>query len=329
MPEALLIVDDEENILRSIERMLIDQEVRVLTARSGEDALRLIRSEDVSVILSDHRMPGMKGIDLLSIAKRQNPDTIRILMTGHADMDTAIEAINKGEVFRFVAKPWDDASLREVLREAIERHRIVRKLRKGDEPSLASIGQAIELKDPYTRGHCQRVAEYSLWIAEAAGLPMDLKVQIKHGSWLHDCGKIGVGESILNKREALTEEEFEIVKNHPSWGAEIARQAELSETIVNIILYHHERYDGQGYPFHMVGDEIPLEARIVTVADVFDAITTDRPYRQGFDFHEGVEHMIRKLRGKHLDPDLVDLFAPLVQGVTSRRVRYSNGHCGT
>ena len=325
MAEALLIVDDEEKILRSIERMLIDTDLRILKARNAEEALRLIRNEDISVILSDNMMPGMKGVDLLSAARDHAPDTIRILMTGQADLATAIDAINKGEVYRFITKPWDNAQLEQTIHDGIERHRIIGKLKKADEASLLSIGQAIELKDPYTRGHCNRVAEYSLLMVEAAGLPADVQKQIKHGSWLHDCGKIGIRESILNKEGPLTEEEYEIVKNHPAWGAEIGRQGLLSQTVINIILYHHEHYDGRGYPFRKMGEEIPWEARAVAVADVFDAITTDRPYRRGFSLEAGMEHMRLHMRGTVLDPDLLDSFVPLMKALTNQEASESNG----
>jgi putative nucleotidyltransferase with HDIG domain len=313
MTDALLIVDDEDRILRSIERVLMDSDLRILKANSGDEALRLLQKEELSVILSDNMMPGMKGIDLLSKAKIKAPDTVRILMTGQADLQTAIDAINKGEVFRFITKPWDNAELEEVIQEGVNRFRIIGKMRKADEASLLSIGQAIELKDPYTRGHCERVAAYSLLIAEKAGMSKNEQQEIKHGSWLHDCGKIGVSESILNKEGPLTEEEFEVIKNHPSWGAEIARHAQLPDRIVNIILYHHERYDGEGYPFQMSGDEIPLEARIVAVADVFDALTTDRPYRKAFGIREGTRHIEHNMRGRELDPGLVDLFVSVTQ----------------
>lgn len=308
MADALLIVDDEDKILRSIERALMDTDLRILKAQSADEALKILQKEELSVILSDNMMPGMRGIDFLSLAKGKAPDTVRILMTGQADLQTAIDAINKGEVFRFITKPWDNEKLAEVIQEGVTRFRIVGKMKRADEASLLSIGQAIELKDPYTRGHCERVAAYSLLIAGPAGLSEEEQRQIKHGSWLHDCGKIGVSESILNKQGELTEEEFEVIKNHPTWGAEIARQAQLPETIVNIILYHHERFDGQGYPLGMAGKDIPLEARIVAVADVFDALTTDRPYRKAFGRSEGTKHILQNMRGSHLDPVLVDLF---------------------
>jgi putative two-component system response regulator len=146
-----------------------------------------------------------------------------------------------------------------------------------------------------------------LIIADSLGLSAQQKSDIRYGSWLHDCGKIGIPESVLNKPGKLTEEEMAIIRKHPDWGAEVARLANRSTTIVNIIRYHHESYDGTGYPTGIHGDHIPLEARIVTVADVFDALTSTRPYRVAFGLEEALKVM-GGMRGKVLDPDLYDLF---------------------
>jgi putative nucleotidyltransferase with HDIG domain len=151
------------------------------------------------------------------------------------------------------------------------------------------------------------VAAFALKIAEALRLPEGTRRAIKHGSWLHDCGKIGVPEAILNFPGKLSAADFEVVKKHPEWGAEVGRQANLPEEVINIILYHHERFDGRGYPTGAKGTEIPLEARIVAVADVFDAMSTDRPYAKGYDRSEAMRVM-GVLRGAALDPQLVDLF---------------------
>jgi len=151
------------------------------------------------------------------------------------------------------------------------------------------------------------MAAFALKIAEALRLPEETRRAIKHGSWLHDCGKIGVPEAILNCPGKLPAADFEVIKRHPEWGAEVGRQANLPKEVVNIILYHHERFDGRGYPTGATGAEIPLEARIVAVADVFDALSTDRPYAKGYDQAEAMG-VIGVLRGAALDPQLVDVF---------------------
>ncbi|MGB7631963.1 MAG: HD domain-containing phosphohydrolase [Candidatus Deferrimicrobium sp.] len=307
MDDAVLLVDDEANILTALTRLFLDRDVRVLRAGNGEEALGIVRREPVAVVVSDNLMPGMRGVELLSRVRDLSPDTVRVLLTGYADLPTAIEAINRGEVFRFHEKPWVDEEIVRTVEEGVRRYQVVRSLRYGDEATLRSIAQTIELKDPYTRGHCDRVAAFSLKIAEALRLPEDTRRAIKHGSWLHDCGKIGVPETILNCPGKLSAAEFEVVKKHPGWGAEVGRQANLPEEVINIILYHHERFDGEGYPTGAKGTEIPLEARIVAVADVFDAMSTDRPYAKGYDRAEAIRVM-GVLRGAVLDPQLVDIF---------------------
>jgi putative nucleotidyltransferase with HDIG domain len=222
-------------------------------------------------------------------------------------MATAIDAINRGEVFRFHVKPWVDTEIVGTVEEGVRRYQLVRSLRHGDDATLRSLAQTIELKDGYTRGHCDRVAAYSLEIAEALHLPEETCRAIRHGSWLHDCGKIGVPETILNFPGKLSAADFEVIKQHPVWGAEVGRLADLPEAVINIILYHHERWDGQGYPTGAKGSEIPLEARIVAVADIFDALTTDRPYARRHERAEAVG-MLGALRGAGLDPQLVDIF---------------------
>ena len=307
MDNAVLLVDDEANILNALARLFLDRDVRVLRAETGEEALGIVRREPVAVVVSDNLMPGMRGVELLSRVRDLSPDTVRVLLTGYADLSTAIEAINRGEVFRFHVKPWVDEEIVRTVEEGVRRYQVVRSLRDGDEATLRSIAQTIELKDPYTRGHCDRVAAFALKIAEALGLSEVTRQAIKHGSWLHDCGKIGVPEAILNCPGKLSAPDFEVVKKHPGWGAEVGRQANLPGEVINIILYHHERFDGQGYPTGAKGKEIPLEAQIVAVADVFDAMSTDRPYAKGYDRAEAVRVM-GVLRGAALDPQLVDIF---------------------
>jgi len=304
---AVLLVDDEANILNALARLFLDRDVRVLRAGNGEEALGIVQREPVAVIVSDNLMPGMRGVELLSRVRDLSPDTVRVLLTGYADLPTAIEAINRGEVFRFHVKPWVDEEIVRTVDEGVRRHQLVRSLRHGDEAALRSIAQTIELKDPYTRGHCDRVAAFALTIAESLRLSEGTLRAIRHGSWLHDCGKIGVPETILNRPGKLSAAEFDVVKKHPGWGAEVGRQANLPEEVINIILYHHERFDGRGYPTGAKGTEIPIEARIVAVADVFDAMSTDRPYAKGYDRAEAMRVM-GVLRGAALDPQLVDIF---------------------
>ncbi len=310
---SLLFVDDERNVLSALERSFMDSGMRVNTAGDAFEAIEILRSRDISVIVSDNLMPGMTGIEFLRKAKGISPDSVRIMMTAHADVRSAIDAINKGEVYRFITKPWAEDELREIICSAARKYRVVQSLKEADEGRLLSLAQTIELKDPYTRGHCDRVARYALLIADSLGLDAEMKRDIKYGSWLHDCGKIGVPEAVLNHPGQLSEKEMEIVRSHPVWGADVARQARLSERIINIVLYHHERFDGLGYPSGLKAAEIPFEARIVAVCDAYDAITSDRPYHKGNGRNEALE-ILRSLAGKRHDPELVRIFSCAIRG---------------
>ena len=312
--DFVLFVDDEQNILNAVKRLFISDPVNVLTAITAREGMELLKSKTVSVIVSDNMMPGMNGIDFLTWTKTVAPDSVRILMTGYADLHAAIEAINRGEVFRFVTKPWDDEELRQTVLDSIARYGIVTSMKSADEAKLLSLAQTIELKDHYTMGHCERVAKYALMLADAMDLPADMKKNIKYGSWLHDCGKIGVPEMILNKPGPLDAEQFDVVKKHSFWGADVARKAKLPEPVVNIALYHHERFDGKGYPNGLKGTDIPLEARIVSIADVFDAMTSDRPYRKKLSAKEAM-YALKESESASFDPDLVDVFIGVLSDV--------------
>jgi len=312
MAGEILFVDDEDYILDVVKSIFSDQGMHILTARNAMEALEMIKDLEIAVLVSDNQMPGMKGIELLSRVSAISPDTVKILMTGFADLSIAIEAINRVEVFRFIVKPWENTQLVDLIQDALKRYSLIQSIKKGDEATMHSLVHALELKDRYTKGHSQRVSAFAVMLAEASGLSENREAAIRYGSWLHDCGKIGVSESILNNEGPLDEAELHIVRNHPMWGAEVAKQAMLSDVIVNIILSHHERYDGTGYPSGLSGDEIPLEARIVAVADVYDAITTERPYRKAYDKKKALE-MLLSMKGNVLDPELVDRFCSMLK----------------
>ena len=313
--DFVLFVDDEQNILSAVKRLFISDQVSVLTATSGLEGMELIKCNTVSVIVSDNMMPGMNGIDFLAWTKTVSPDSVRILMTGYADLHAAIDAINMGEVFRFITKPWDDMKLRQTVLDSVDKFKIFATLKSADEAKMLSLAQTVELKDPYTRGHCERVAKYAQLLTDAMNLPEDMKKNIKYGSWLHDCGKIGVSEIILNKPGALDAEQLNAIKKHARWGADVARKAQLPESVVNIALYHHERFDGNGYPQGLSGTNIPLEARIVSIADVFDALTSDRPYRTKLTIKEALK-VLKEGKSASFDPTLVDIFINRLTGAS-------------
>jgi putative two-component system response regulator len=233
------------------------------------------------------------------------------MMTGSANLATTLAAINSGEVFRFVLKPWKKAEMLRAVRDGIRRYRVLQSIKREDEFILHSLAQTIELKDASTKGHCDRVATLALRLAEAMGIPEEMQQEIRFGSWLHDCGKIGVPEAILSAERGLTDEEFKIIMKHPEWGYEVVRKANLSKTVQEIVLYHHERYDGKGYPYGLAGASIPLEAQIVSAADICDALTMDRPYRKGFNRAE-LFRQLTVMKGTNLSPDVVDTLFTLL-----------------
>ena len=323
--KTALFVDGDASALRAIRRLFSDTaDIRLLDAASGEEALEIVRAEDVWLAVSENSLPDISGIELLERIRHISPTTGRILMTAHADLKTAIDAINISEAFRFIVKPWDSAVLKTMVNEALQRTEVIRELAHCEESSVSSIAQAIELKDPYTRGHCDRVAEYASTLATKIGLPEESIVHIKYGGWLHDCGKIGVPGSVLNFPGRLDEPSLKIIHRHPLWGAEIARQAGLPDNVVNMILYHHEKYDGTGYPYGLKGEEITLEARIVTIADVFDSLRTRRPYRAACTSDQVRE--IMEEMSNFFDPHLMELFQDTAEEVLVEDARRAALH---
>jgi len=303
---TVMFVDDEPWVLTALQRLFEDTKHNCIYCGSASEALALAKREKVWVVVSDNQMPGMTGIEFLSQMRKISPDTVRIMMTAYANLAVAISAINHSEAFRFITKPWDNDELLSLVEEGIARYDILTSMRSHDESRYRSLAQTVELKDPYTRGHCDRVADYAERLARAAGVGEPLITCIRHGSILHDCGKIGVPEEVLNFPGKLSPEEFEIIKQHPDWGTQVAREANLPEAVVNVIQYHHERGDGSGYPAGLSGKAIPLEARIAAIADVFDALTSDRPYRKGNTIGDAAE-VLSGLSGL-LDTELLEIF---------------------
>jgi putative nucleotidyltransferase with HDIG domain len=312
MNETILFVDDEENILNSVVRTFVDSDLTILTAPSAAQALELLKSKKIAVLVTDNMMPVMGGMELLELARDVSPDTVKIMMTAYTDLPTVIEAINRVEVFRFIVKPWDNQQLITTVNEGVNRYRLLDSLKHENEAVLYALAETIELKDPYTKGHCERVAHYALLIAAALKLPENVKDDLRFGSWLHDCGKIGVPEQILNAPRSLKTDEIATIRFHPEWGAEVARKARMSPVVINIIRNHHERFNGGGYPDNLAGERIPLEARIVAIADTYDALTSTRPYNEPRSRETAIE-ILSELKGKELDPRLTEIFLDILE----------------
>jgi len=310
---TIMFVDDEAGIRNSLKRLFAYSPHNVLIAASAAEALELLRVNTCAVIVSDNQMPGESGIEFLYKARQLAPDTVRVMMTAYADLGTALNAINHCEAYRFVVKPWDNQELVELVNSCVLRFELLQSLRLKDEAIYSSLAQAIELKDHYTRGHSDRVVEYSMALGKRMGLAPETMIHMKHGAMLHDCGKIGVPEATLNFPGKLDSDQMDVIRMHPDWGGEVARAAGMHQTTVNVILYHHEFYNGHGYPAGLAGDDIPLEARIVAVADVYDALLSDRPYRKALLPDEALRVFLA-MSGTVLDPLIVEYFIELLNG---------------
>jgi len=309
---TIMFVDDEAGIRNALKRLFADSPHNVLVAAGAAEALELLRVNTCAVIVSDNQMPGESGIEFLYKARKLAPDTVRVMMTAYADLGTALKAINHCEAYRFVVKPWDNQELVELVNNCVLRFELLNSLRLKDEAIYSSLAQAIELKDHYTRGHSDRVVEFSMALARRMGLAPDTLIHLQHGAMLHDCGKIGVPETTLNFPGQLDHDQMDVIRKHPDWGGEVARAAGMHQTTVNIILYHHEHYNGNGYPTGLAGDDIPLEARIVAVADVYDALASDRPYRKAMPPEEALQVFLA-MSGNELDPVIVENFLEIVR----------------
>ena len=325
---TLLLVDDEENVLHSLKRLLHQEGYNILTASNGIEGLKKLDAEPVSLVISDQRMPQMSGADFLRQVKEKSPETIRILLTGYADIKAAIGAINQGEVYRFITKPWDEGEIKEVIRQALDKYtstlKLVETLKSASLDTIRALSEAVELKDPYTRGHCDRVAQYALGIAKRLNLPEEETKYLKYASYLHDCGKIGIEAEVLNKHGKLTSKEWNQIKRHTEMGENVVKQVRFLGKVAPLIRSHHEHYDGSGYPDGLAGDEIPLGARIIAVADAYDAMTSDRPYRKALSPEEAVA-ILSKEKGKQFDPLVVEHFLEfLKEGRQAQRLHSLN-----
>jgi putative nucleotidyltransferase with HDIG domain len=303
----VLFVSEDGYVLCSAERTFSCSGIRFLHTDNAQEALDIITREKIAVIIADNYLPETRGIDLLSKVTNLSAGTMKILITSDADLTAAVDAIYSCGVSRVIMKPWTGDELYQNVKEVIIQYHISQSLKKENRDTLMSIAQAVEMKDLYTLGHSRRVAAYALMLARASGLSYEITKDIKYGGLLHDIGKIHIPEHILNKLGPLTNEDHTVLRNHPGWGAKVAGHLNLSQPIINIIRHHHERYDGKGYPSRIKGQDIPLETRIVTIADVYDALTSDRQYRSSYSQDDALTIM-KSMNGNELDPGLLEVF---------------------
>jgi putative two-component system response regulator len=316
-----LVVDDEPRLRQLLVRLMENDGFVCREAGSGDEALERLREAPAALVLTDLRMPRMDGAELLREVRARYPDTAVVLITAIADVDVAVRCLTIGAM-DYLTKPFQLEEVRARVAQALERRRLVienrgyqeglearvaeqaRRLEELFLGSIQSLAEALELKDPYTRGHSVRVSRYSSEIARFLDLPADVVRQVELGGHVHDIGKIGVREAVLNKPGALTDEEYAHIMEHPMLGWRILSPL-LGDVprVLNVVRSHHERFDGRGIPDRLAGEAIPLEARIVAVADAFDAMTSGRPYRGGMqlDMDQAVAELER-CAGTQFDP---------------------------
>jgi putative nucleotidyltransferase with HDIG domain len=319
---VVLIVDDDPGILKAVERTLRKLPIDVVAANGPDQAIEVLSQGSVSVMVSDYMMPGMNGLELLTLMRQKWPRTVGIMMTACEDIRVAAEAVNRRLVHAFLTKPWETKALREAVSDAVALHHrqssgaddlLARNLslsREIDAQASAaafSLARAVDARDPYTHRHSEKVSAFALALGRSLKLDDEQMEELRIGGLLHDLGKIGVSDGILLKPGRLTAEEYQAIQRHPKIGASIIEPIHFSANIRLIIRQHHENHDGSGYPDGLSGDRIHLLARIVHVVDAYEAMSANRVYRTARSADWIVEEFTR-CRGQQFDPQLTDVF---------------------
>jgi len=308
--EIILVVEDNNVLREGLRDILVYEGFDVLTAAHGLEALQQMDTAIPDLILSDISMPEMDGYELFR-AVRSRPDWVTIpflFLTARGEKQDILNGKTLGAE-DYLIKPISKEELVTAIRSRLGRVRqiMVAQLHQAYEASLTVLANAIDVRDPYTRGHVERVTAYAQELAIQLGWQGRMLEQFRYGAILHDIGKIFIPESILLKPGELNDEEWDEVKKHPDTGAGMIKDIPYLEQAVPIVRHHHERWDGEGYPSGLAEEQIPASARIVAVADCFDAMTIDRPYRSGLNLDQACEEIV-KCRDTQFDPIVVDAF---------------------
>lgn len=337
--ERILVVDDEDPIREVVCSMLSSANFVCSQASSGKEALALLKSgEEYELMLSDMMMPVMDGEALLAATKESFPDMPVVMVTAMHDISVALNAIRNG-AYDYLLKPFDREQLLATVRRALENRRLklenrayqtnlevlvtarteqlrqaVSTLERSYDITLEALGNALDLKDAETEGHSKRVTAFTIAIARAMGLSSDQIRVIARGAFLHDIGKMAIPDAILRKPGALDPEEVAIMREHCYRGYQILRRIPFLTEAAEIVYSHQEKYDGTGYPRGLKGEEIPLGARIFSVADTLDAITSNRPYRAAQPLSAAREE-IERWSGRQFDPLVVKTFMEMKEHI--------------
>ena len=309
----ILIVDDEPDNLALLYRTLRGK-YDITKASSAVEALEILKNNEFNCILSDHKMPQMDGVEFLRRTYEVCPNTTRLLVTAYSDVKILIDAINYAKIYRYIKKPFNPDELLHVVEASLEYHQLkvdnenlIKDLKELFSGTIKAIIEALDAKDSFTLGRSRRVTFYSLKMVERLHINNAEKGRIELAGLLHDIGMIGVAEDILNKSQKLTQEEYEEIKKHEHHSVKILEDIKQLYEVIEIIKYHHEYYDGNGYPYGLKGDEIPLGSRVIAVADAYDSMVSNRAYRQGLSSEEALRN-IEERAGTQFDPALVKLF---------------------
>ncbi|HWZ27721.1 MAG TPA: HD domain-containing phosphohydrolase [Gemmatimonadales bacterium] len=332
---SVLVVDDEEPIRTALKKFLSQQQFDVLTASSGDEALAALRRHKLALMLCDIRMPGTSGVDLVPQALEIEPDLAILMLTAVNDATSAALCMQRGAM-DYLTKPIELADLARAIQRALKRretlleHRHLNqwlkeevttrtaelqrerhKLERISVATLEALVNALEAKDPFLRGHSARVADLAATLANEMSLSDEEVENVRVAGRLHDIGKIGTRESVMNKQGPLTPEEYEHVKQHVIIGSQILAPLTHLGGVIDMVRSHHERWDGTGYPDGLRGDEIPLGGRILGAAEVFDALSTVRPYQEKLSPDETINRL-REMAGSVIDPQVFNSLAAVV-----------------
>jgi putative two-component system response regulator len=331
--ETILVVDDEPIVRRLLHQKLAIEGYACLEAASADEALEVLkRNADIALVVSDMKMPGRTGMELLADVKNLYPDAAMIIATAVTETNTAIECMKQG-AYDYLTKPFKlDEVLFSIWRALDKRHLQLenreyrqnleakveyqsQKIRSSFFNAITSLAYALDAKDGYTAGHSERVSEIAVGIGIELELPQSEMEQLRLAGKVHDIGKIGIDGTILHKPGVLDPAERAEMERHPTVGERILQPVVEDEAVLAMVRNHHERWDGQGYPDRLAGEGIPLGARILALADTFDAMTSERPYRTAktVDFAIGE---IERCSGSQFDPAVVEAFKKARQVIT-------------